>query len=250
MVSLAVEFRQGERNTFVDFNQQPNVDRNSVYCQKAPKSSELKGLVQTQSPDAPANLFFDPKVKTNGSNVILGTARTSLSSDRILRVDEAYLSLDCAANTIPFGLPGSAFDNSTGQANMTALDGVFTSSSLDPSSASETSASTKTKKHAKAPKTDEGAKTVFVTVTAPASSASSVSAADASVGAAVIFPSGGIGAVFVSSNLGPAAPSATGDLGAVFVGSSVEPAVGYGRPTRKRLIDKVLGIVGLSEPPL
>ena len=38
---------------------QPPAPRNSVFCQTAPKNSELNGLVQAQDP-ANGDLFFDP----------------------------------------------------------------------------------------------------------------------------------------------------------------------------------------------
>jgi hypothetical protein len=47
------------------------IPRNSVYCQKAPKNSELKGLVQKQDPANGPLLFFDHLVTTNGSTVLL-----------------------------------------------------------------------------------------------------------------------------------------------------------------------------------
>jgi hypothetical protein len=43
-----------------DFSTNPPALRNSVFCQKAPKNSELNGLVQAQDPANDPNLFFDP----------------------------------------------------------------------------------------------------------------------------------------------------------------------------------------------
>ncbi|KAH9945375.1 uncharacterized protein BXZ73DRAFT_38037 [Epithele typhae] len=60
MIALAVEYRQAEKNTPPDFSVQPNILRNSVFCQKAPKNSQLNGLVQAQDPANDPNAFFDP----------------------------------------------------------------------------------------------------------------------------------------------------------------------------------------------
>ncbi|PFH53001.1 hypothetical protein AMATHDRAFT_1726 [Amanita thiersii Skay4041] len=63
MISIAKEYRQAEKNTPPDFSTNPPALRNSVFCQKAPKNSELDGLVQTQDPANDPNLFFDPATK-------------------------------------------------------------------------------------------------------------------------------------------------------------------------------------------
>ncbi|MBW0512177.1 hypothetical protein O181_051892 [Austropuccinia psidii MF-1] len=73
MIQIAIEYRQAEKNTKPIYWPQVT-GRNSVYCLKAPKNSELDGLVQAQDPANDHLLFFDPAVKTNDSTVILGKA--------------------------------------------------------------------------------------------------------------------------------------------------------------------------------
>ncbi|KAF9478893.1 hypothetical protein BDN70DRAFT_879388 [Pholiota conissans] len=63
MVAAAVEYRQAEKNTPPDFTVNPPALRNSVFCQKAPRNSQLVGLVQAQDPANDPNLFFDPALK-------------------------------------------------------------------------------------------------------------------------------------------------------------------------------------------
>ncbi|RDX57404.1 hypothetical protein OH76DRAFT_37866 [Lentinus brumalis] len=82
MIALAVEYRQAEKNTPPDFTTNPPKNRNSVFCQKAPKHAELNGLVQAQDPANDPNLFFDP---ATGKTVTKGSQ----------------------ANTSPFGSSGS-----------------------------------------------------------------------------------------------------------------------------------------------
>lgn len=60
MIALAIEYRQAEKNTPPDFTTNPPSLRNSVFCQKAPKNSQLNGLVQAQDPSNDPTLFFDP----------------------------------------------------------------------------------------------------------------------------------------------------------------------------------------------
>ncbi|KAF5367372.1 hypothetical protein D9758_003733 [Tetrapyrgos nigripes] len=60
MINLAIEYRQAEKNTPPDFSTNPPANRNSVFCQQAPKNAELNGLVQAQDPANDPNLFFDP----------------------------------------------------------------------------------------------------------------------------------------------------------------------------------------------
>ncbi|THH20735.1 hypothetical protein EW146_g688 [Bondarzewia mesenterica] len=60
MIALAQEYRQAEKNTPPDFTTNPPTNRNSVFCQKAPKNAELNGLVQAQDPANDPDLFFDP----------------------------------------------------------------------------------------------------------------------------------------------------------------------------------------------
>ena len=60
MIAAAVKYRQAEKNTPPDFTMNPPALRNSVYCQKAPRNSELNGLFQAQDPANGPELFFDP----------------------------------------------------------------------------------------------------------------------------------------------------------------------------------------------
>ncbi|KAI0368667.1 hypothetical protein BV20DRAFT_980618 [Pilatotrama ljubarskyi] len=83
MIALAIEYRQAEKNTPPDFTTNPPTNRNSVFCQKAPKNSELAGLVQAQDPANDPNLFFDP-----------ATGKSVKKGDQ--------------PNTFPFGTSGSS----------------------------------------------------------------------------------------------------------------------------------------------
>ncbi|KJA19472.1 hypothetical protein HYPSUDRAFT_56606 [Hypholoma sublateritium FD-334 SS-4] len=75
MVAAAIEYRQAEKNTPPDFTTNPPKNRNSVFCQTAPKNPELNGLVQAQDPANDPTLFFDPATK---ATVIKGSqANTS-----------------------------------------------------------------------------------------------------------------------------------------------------------------------------
>ena len=70
MIAAAVKYRQAEKNTPPDFTANPPKLRNSVFCQKAPKNSQLNGLVQAQDPANDPNLFFDP---AKGSTIMRGS---------------------------------------------------------------------------------------------------------------------------------------------------------------------------------
>ncbi|THV07401.1 hypothetical protein K435DRAFT_815603 [Dendrothele bispora CBS 962.96] len=83
MIALAVEYRQAEKNTPPDFTTNPPTNRNSVFCQTAPKNAELNGLVQAQDPANDPNIFFDPATK-------------------------ASVTLGSQANTFPLGSSGSS----------------------------------------------------------------------------------------------------------------------------------------------
>ncbi|KAK0204895.1 hypothetical protein DFS33DRAFT_1382785 [Desarmillaria ectypa] len=106
MIELAIEYRQAEKNTPPDFSTQPSTPRNSVFCQTAPKNSQLNGLVQAQDPANDPNLFFDPAL---GATVKLGSQ----------------------ANTFPFGTNGT---NTSSDTNGTSTE----------SAASETAQATET----------------------------------------------------------------------------------------------------------
>ena len=88
MIALAVEYRQAEKNTAPDFTTNPPTNRNSVFCQKAPKNAELNGLVQAQDPANDPDLFFDPATKATvhlgdqaNTQPFGGAASSSGSSD-------------------------------------------------------------------------------------------------------------------------------------------------------------------------
>ena len=106
MIALAQEYRQAEKNTppvrsfpyFIthrcadhfpqDFTTNPPANRNSVFCQKAPKNAELNGLVQAQDPANDPDLFFDPATKATvhlgdqaNTQPFGGAASSSGSSD-------------------------------------------------------------------------------------------------------------------------------------------------------------------------
>ena len=74
-----------------DFTTNPPTNRNSVFCQKAPKNSELNGLVQAQDPANDPNVFFDPATK-------------------------ASVQKGAQANTFPFGTSGSSSSDSSSSA--------------------------------------------------------------------------------------------------------------------------------------
>ncbi|KIP05829.1 hypothetical protein PHLGIDRAFT_36220 [Phlebiopsis gigantea 11061_1 CR5-6] len=88
MIALAQEYRQAEKNTPPDFTTNPPTNRNSVFCQKAPKNAELNGLVQAQDPANDPNIFFDPATK-------------------------ASVKKGAQANTSPFGTSGAASNSSS-----------------------------------------------------------------------------------------------------------------------------------------
>ncbi|KAL5504197.1 hypothetical protein ACEPAH_8271 [Sanghuangporus vaninii] len=108
MIALAVEFRQVEKNTPPDFTTNPPTNRNSVFCQTAPRNAELNGLVQAQDPANDPNIFFDPAL---GASVTLGSQ----------------------ANTFPFGTSGStnasASVSDSSAASPTAISAVVNESS-------------------------------------------------------------------------------------------------------------------------
>ncbi len=111
MIALAVEYRQAEKNTPPDFTTNPPKNRNSVFCQKAPKHAELNGLVQAQDPANDPNLFFDP---ATGKTVTKGSQ----------------------ANTSPFGSSGS--NNAAAAPSSTAVLAV---SATDSAAATATASS-------------------------------------------------------------------------------------------------------------
>ncbi|KAI0714325.1 hypothetical protein C8T65DRAFT_573597 [Cerioporus squamosus] len=149
MIALAVEYRQAEKNTPPDFTTNPPTNRNSVFCQKAPKNAELNGLVQAQDPANDPNLFFDPatqKSVTKGSQ----------------------------ANTFPFGTSGSGSSNATASSSSAAAassTAVLAVSVTDSATATATASS-------------DCESVVTVTVTASATDAASTAAAATTTSAA------------------------------------------------------------------
>ncbi|KAK0480026.1 hypothetical protein IW261DRAFT_106754 [Armillaria novae-zelandiae] len=114
MIALAIEYRQAEKNTPPDFTTQPPTPRNSVFCQTAPKNSQLNGLVQAQDPANDPNLFFDPAL---GATVKLGSQ----------------------ANTFPFGTDGTSTSSDT---NTTATESTASETALATESATATDSAT------------------------------------------------------------------------------------------------------------
>lgn len=97
-----------------DFTVQPPANRNSVFCQKAPRHAELNNLVQAQDPANDPQLFFDPASK-------------------------ATVKLGSQANTKPFVVGnGSAATDTTGSSD--ASSSAAASSSVAVSSAASSSA--------------------------------------------------------------------------------------------------------------
>ncbi|RPD59979.1 hypothetical protein L226DRAFT_462918 [Lentinus tigrinus ALCF2SS1-7] len=141
MIALAVEYRQVEKNTPPDFTTNPPTNRNSVFCQKAPKNSQLNGLVQAQDPANDPNLFFDPatqKSVTKGSQ----------------------------PNTFPFGTSGS--DNSDASSSAASSSAAASTAVL---AVSATDSATAT-----AAASTDCVDVVTVTVTASATDAASTAA--------------------------------------------------------------------------
>ncbi|OJT07207.1 hypothetical protein TRAPUB_1937 [Trametes pubescens] len=147
MIALAIEYRQAEKNTPPDFTTNPPTQRNSVFCQKAPKNAELNGLVQAQDPANDPNVFFDP---ATGKSVQKGSQ----------------------ANTSPFGgvaASGSAASGSSSSAAAASTGNLAVATSAAASSAAAT----------------EPCETVVtVTVTASAAAATSSAAAATATAAA------------------------------------------------------------------
>ncbi|KAJ3523476.1 hypothetical protein NM688_g8724 [Phlebia brevispora] len=153
-----------------DFTTNPPTNRNSVFCQKAPRHAELNGLVQAQDPANDPNIFFDPatsKSVTKGSQ----------------------------PDTFPFGTPESASSNSSSVATPSATPA---SSVVSVSSAVVTAASAGNTLVATsaAASNDDCVVTVTVTANAGASATSAVSSVTSSAsgaGATAVASSAAIG---------------------------------------------------------
>lgn len=165
MIELAKEYRQAEKNTPPDFSTNPPTNRNSVFCQKAPKHAELNGLVQAQDPANDPNIFFDP---ATGKSVTKGSQ----------------------PNTFPFGTPGSASSNSSSAALSEALSTAPAASSAALSSAANFAVAT-----------SASADPCVVTVTVTAVESASATATD--VGSATLSSTAAIASSTASStNIG------------------------------------------------
>jgi len=156
MVSLAIKVRQCEKNTPPDFTKNPPALRNSVFCQKAPRNSQLDGLVQAQDPANDPTLFFDVATK---STVLKGSQ----------------------ANTFPFGQAPSNL--STGSASVASVDDVQTSSASVDAAASTgvcAPAPTVTVTVAPTPVADVASTSVVADVTTTSAAAAATSVAPVS----------------------------------------------------------------------
>ncbi|TFK50394.1 hypothetical protein OE88DRAFT_249467 [Heliocybe sulcata] len=163
MISLAVEYRQAEKNTPPDFTTNPPTNRNSVFCQKAPKNAELNGLVQAQDPANDPDLFFDP----NGAKSVKKGSQ---------------------ANTFPFGASGASDSGSSSSAASsaaaTSTSAAASATATDASSASTSAAASATTSAADASSTDDCVVTVTATITATDSAAATLAATSSSSAAA------------------------------------------------------------------
>ncbi|CDO74976.1 hypothetical protein BN946_scf184945.g48 [Trametes cinnabarina] len=138
MIALAVEYRQAEKNTPPDFSTNPPTNRNSVFCQKAPKNPELNGLVQAQDPANDPNIFFDP-----------ATGKSVKKGDQ--------------PNTFPFGTSGSSSSSSSNSSAAASSAAVSSTVAAATSSTANLAVSTGTANAA-----DPCESVVTVTVTAAA----------------------------------------------------------------------------------
>ncbi|KAI0342837.1 hypothetical protein BDW22DRAFT_158073 [Trametopsis cervina] len=114
MIALAIEYRQVEKNTPPDFTTNPPTNRNSVFCQKAPKHAELNNLVQAQDPANNPNIFFDP---ATGKSVQKGSQ----------------------ANTSPFKVGSGAASNSSTTATKASVSQAISSAASSTAAASAAS---------------------------------------------------------------------------------------------------------------
>ncbi|KAI0775307.1 hypothetical protein BD413DRAFT_491809 [Trametes elegans] len=143
MIALAVEYRQAEKNTPPDFTTNPPTNRNSVFCQKAPKHSELNGLVQAQDPANDPDLFFDPATK-------------------------ASVKKGSQPNTSPFG--GAAANSGSGAASSAAASSTDAAATTSAAAAASTEPCEPSRERSPHPMSQT---VVTVTVTATATDAAS-----------------------------------------------------------------------------
>ncbi|THH01484.1 hypothetical protein EW026_g1254 [Hermanssonia centrifuga] len=195
MIALAVEYRQAEKNTPPDFTTNPPTNRNSVFCQKAPKNAELNGLVQAQDPANDPNIFFDP-------------------------AKQASVTKGSQADTSPFGTSGDASAASSVISSAAASSAVVSSvvSSAAASSTAAASAATTSGQALVAISSSADPCVVTVTVTADSSAVTDSAAASATTVASVTSAA----AVATST----ASSSAIGDFGSCSV-PQIQFGVGF-----------------------
>eukprot|EP00753_Platysulcus_tardus_P000690 PLAT10644.1.p1 GENE.PLAT10644.1~~PLAT10644.1.p1 ORF type:complete len:583 (+),score=-11.91 PLAT10644.1:180-1928(+) len=200
MIQLAIEYRQAEKNTPPDFTTNPPTNRNSVFCQKAPKNAELNGLVQAQDPANDPDAFFDPATK-------------------------ATVKKGSQANTFPFGQSGSS-GNSSSSASASASSSAVTTSSAaagnNAAAATTTSDASATASASDAATTGtDCVVTVTATVTATATDGASSVATDSASSSASATTSASNAAASSTASAG-----AIGDFGKCTV-PQIEFGVGF-----------------------
>ncbi|KAG8940744.1 hypothetical protein FRC00_012821, partial [Tulasnella sp. 408] len=147
MIRLAVLFRQLEKNTPPDFTVNPPANRNSLFCQKAPKNPELNGLVQAQDPANDPNLFFDPATKTT---VLLGAPGTSPFNGASTSDTTEDVVISAAASATTTTAAAAVTSAPAADATATAAAGaqktvtVTVTVTVDPAGATATEAATTT----------------------------------------------------------------------------------------------------------
>ncbi|TBU55568.1 hypothetical protein BD310DRAFT_979504 [Dichomitus squalens] len=168
LIALAVEYRQVEKNTPPDFTTNPPTNRNSVFCQKAPKNAELNGLVQAQDPANDPNVFFDPATKQS-------------------------VQKGAQPNTFPFGTAGSDDSDATGSASSAAATSTSSSAAAATSSAVLIATDSATSDAASATSSSDCETVVTVTVTSSATDAASATASSSAAAASSTAAAGDIG---------------------------------------------------------
>ncbi|EPQ51272.1 hypothetical protein GLOTRDRAFT_81429 [Gloeophyllum trabeum ATCC 11539] len=200
MIQLAIEYRQAEKNTPPDFTTNPPTNRNSVFCQKAPKNAELNGLVQAQDPANDPDAFFDPATK-------------------------ATVKKGSQANTFPFGQSG-ATGNSSSSVSASASSSATASSAgagNNAAAATTTSDASATASASDAATTGtDCVVTVTATVTATATGETSSAAATDSASSSASATAAASGSAASST----ASAGAIGDFGKCTV-PQIEFGVGF-----------------------
>ncbi|KAI0322591.1 hypothetical protein OF83DRAFT_652043 [Amylostereum chailletii] len=194
MLAIAIEYRQVEKNTPPDFTTNPPTNRNSVFCQKAPKNAELNGLVQAQDPSNDPNLFFDPATK-------------------------ASVKLGSQANTSPFGSSGAGSSASNSSSAATSASNSSAATSTDSSAATTTSAAILIATDVPTSTDDSSVCPTAVTVTMTVGASATAAAATASAAAVTT-------AAAASTATGAASSSNLGNFGSCSV-PQIEFATGF-----------------------